>query len=121
MTKIVIANAFSINMLTQGQMLKFIPITDEGGFNPIDIVNSIINEADGFESIIGHPDTARVVGNMLGREVACNRVSWTWPDNDTLLLVAQLTGPRLPEGATTLPEGAVLKWWAVTPEEIIKD
>jgi hypothetical protein len=30
------------------------------------------------------------------------------------VLVGQYSGPRLPEGTTTLPEGATIKWLVVT-------
>lgn len=34
---------------------------------------------------------------------------------DALTLVGQYRGPRLPDGATTLPEGATIEWWHVVP------
>lgn len=54
-------------------------------------------------SIVGHADTARVLG------VQFNRESVTLQPGDSLF-VAQLVGGRLPEGATTLPEGARFEW-----------
>ena len=57
------------------------------------------------KSVIGHIDTARVVSTILNREVPCNRESIALREGDELY-VAQITGGRLPEGATTLPEGA---------------
>ena len=65
------------------------------------------------ESAIGHQDTAKVVSSMLGFEVKPNRVSIKMSESD-VLYVAQYTGPRLPEGATTLPEGASLEFFEVT-------
>lgn len=65
------------------------------------------------ESAIGHQDTAKVVSDILGFEVKPNRVSIKLNEND-VLYVAQYTGPRLPEGATTLPEGAILEFFEVT-------
>lgn len=56
------------------------------------------------KSVIGHPDTARVVSEILGRRISFNRESITLEEGDELY-VAQITGGRLPEGATTLPEG----------------
>lgn len=58
----------------------------------------------GAESVIGHADTANVVSSILGKEVPMNRVSVKLNPGD-ILYVAQVTGGRLPEGATTLPEG----------------
>ena len=67
------------------------------------------------ESVIGHPDTARVVGNLLGFETPFNRVSLQLKASD-ILYVAQYKGPRLPEGATTLPEGARVVFYEVTQQ-----
>jgi hypothetical protein len=46
---------------------------------------------------------------MLGVTIACNRESITLTDGD-ILLVGQYVGPRLPEGATTLPENSRIDW-----------
>lgn len=67
-------------------------------------------------SAIGHADTARVVSNILNRDVQANRISLTLSEGDTLY-VAQLTGGRLPEGATTLPEGFTLESLYKEPDE----
>ncbi|MDY4681886.1 MAG: DUF1874 domain-containing protein [Lachnospiraceae bacterium] len=65
------------------------------------------------ESCIGHADTANVVSSILGRHVACNRINVRLGHGDTFYF-AQLTGGRLPEGATTLPEGFALKFIKAT-------
>lgn len=67
----------------------------------------------GFESCIGHADTAAVISNLLGVDLPMNRQSVTLEENETVV-VAQYTGPRLPEGATELPEGATITFWQVT-------
>ena len=54
-------------------------------------------------SAVGHADTAAVLG------LPCNRVSLKLNRHDCLV-VAQLQGGRLPEGATTLPEGFSFKY-----------
>lgn len=61
---------------------------------------------------VGHADTARVLSGILGTEVPMNRISVDLTGSD-LLLVGQYSGPRLPEGATELPAGAVIKWYTV--------
>lgn len=68
---------------------------------------------------IGHADTARVVATTL-EWAGCNglpalhaRVNVSVRPGDQLL-VAQYSGPRLPEGATTLPEGARIEFWLLT-------
>ena len=63
-------------------------------------------------SAVGHADTAAVFSSVLGVEVPCNRVTVTLKEGD-VALVGQYSGPRLPEGASTLPEGATIKWLIV--------
>ena len=63
-------------------------------------------------SAVGHADTAAVFSNVLGVPVPCNRATVALKDGD-LALVGQYSGPRLPEGATSLPEGAAIKWLVV--------
>jgi hypothetical protein len=60
-------------------------------------------------SCVGHLDTANLFTNLLGREVVMNRISTSLVVGDTLL-VGQYNGPRLPEGAVSLPEGARIRW-----------
>ncbi len=67
----------------------------------------------GFTSAIGHADTAAVVGNILGVEVAMNRINVSLTP-DTELFIAQVVGGRLPEGCTTLPEGVTIKFVRAT-------
>jgi len=70
------------------------------------------------ESCVGHPDTARLFSRILGREVPANRVSVSLdPHQGDILLVGQYQGPRLPEGATKLPEGASISWLLVEMTE----
>lgn len=61
----------------------------------------------GLTSAIGHADTAAVLG------VQANRVNVHLSKGDTAY-VAQLMGGRLPEGATTLPDGFKFKFVKVT-------
>ena len=64
-------------------------------------------------SVVGHPDTANVLSDILGWDVPANRESIRLEKGD-VLYVAQLMGGRLPEGATTLPEGFTFKFLKVT-------
>lgn len=105
MQKKILANAFSLNMLGEKADFTLIRV------KPIDSTEIPVDAV----SCIGHADTARVVGNILGREVPCNRVNVTLKKND-VLYVAQYKGPRLPEGATELPEGATIQFLEVTQQ-----
>lgn len=86
-------NAFSL------QMLSDFPC--ECKYEEVDQLPS------GLVSAIGHQDTANVLG------VPMNRVNVTLHKGDTAY-VAQLQGGRLPEGATTLPDGFSFKFIKVT-------
>jgi len=95
-----LTNAFSIQMLQKGGLVRFDEIALED--IPTDVV-----------SAIGHADTAAVLTNMLGFPVSMNRMNVVLDEN-TELYVAQLVGGRLPEGVTTLPEGYSFKFYRVT-------
>lgn len=101
----VIGNAISLNMITENCNITLNKITKE---KAIEIATTTPTT-----SIVGHSDTANVMSKILGVPVQANRISWSWANDDDVLLVGQLTGPRLPEGATELPEGAVLTWWLI--------
>jgi hypothetical protein len=100
-----ITNAFSLNMLRDpaGTRIDVRALTED----------EARERARTARSAVGHADTARVIADRLGVPVATNRDTVVLDDGD-VLLVAQLRGPRLPEGATTLPAGAQLVWLQVT-------
>ena len=95
-----LVNAFSIQMLKKGGLVRFEEI--DATEVPADVV-----------SAVGHADTANVLTNMLGFEVPMNRINISLDEN-TELYVAQLMGGRLPEGSSTLPEGFSFKFYRVT-------
>lgn len=94
-----LVNAFSIQMLQKGGVVRFEEI--DATEVPADVV-----------SAVGHADTANVLSDLLGFPVSMNRAFVTLDEN-TELYVAQLVGGRLPEGATTLPEGFSFKFYRV--------
>lgn len=105
-----ITNAFSIQMLPHlATTLSFKPATLEQAMK--------IMKTNVFISAVGHVDTANVVSNLLNMEIPMNRISVNLKDND-VLLVAQLSGGRLPEGATTIPEGMSIQFWVVANPSI---
>lgn len=94
MGNVFLGNAFSLQMLTT--FPAKVTVTEVAKEDvPSDAV-----------SVVGHADTANVLG------VAFNRVSVKLDKGDTLY-VAQVVGGRLPEGATTLPEGFTMKFLKV--------
>ena len=105
-----ITNAFSIQMLPHlATTLSFKPATLEQAMK--------IMKTNVFTSAVGHVDTANVVSNLLNMEIPMNRISVNLKDND-VLLVAQLSGGRLPEGATTIPDGMSIQFWVVANTDI---
>ena len=98
--KVYLGNAFSLQMVADNAIICKVEVAPE----------EIPAEA---ESIIGHADTATVVSSILGRNVPCNRASVMLDDEDTLY-VAQVVGGRLPEGATTIPDGMEIKFYRIT-------
>ena len=95
-----LGNAFSLQMVADNAIICKVEVSPEQV--PVNA-----------ESIIGHKDTAAVVSTILGREVPCNRASVMLSDEDELY-VAQIVGGRLPEGATTIPDGMELKFYRIT-------
>lgn len=85
-------NAFSLQMIDVPASVSF---------------EEVESLPEGLTSAIGHPDTAAVLG------VPMNRVNVKLNSGD-VAYVAQLTGGRLPEGSTTLPEGFKFKFIKVT-------
>ena len=95
-------NAFSLNMLSANADVHVREVS----------LDTARNLAKVCTSAVGHADTAAVFADVLGVPVPCNRVSVSL-DHCATALVGQYSGPRLPEGATTLPEGATIKWMIV--------
>lgn len=120
---ITITNALSLKMLPGWRQQPFFSL-DPGEEVPLymvatsikvqpitlDKARQLVRSGEEVRSAIGHPDTAAAVSDMLGIEVAEDRIDAKL-DDENLILVAQLEGPRLPAGATTLPEGASILWF----------
>lgn len=64
-------------------------------------------------SCIGHEDTVKLINDKLGTRFPYARINISMVEGD-IMLVAQYTGPRLPEGATTLPEGTTLRYYEIS-------
>lgn len=117
--KITISNALPGNLLADLFTVRIERLTSEQA-------QALLNSASEVVSAVGHTDTARIFSTQLGRDIPENRVSLTpdqvWgeaADKATKatgsLLAGLYKGPRLPEGATKLPEGAQIQWVIVHP------
>lgn len=109
---ILLTNAFSINMLTQDTSFRF---------NKLTVEEAVARLGEDFVSAVGHADTAALFAEQLGIVVPCNRITVEIDDNVKTLIVGQYKGPRLPEGCHTLPEGATIEWWSVTPIDWVEE
>lgn len=106
MKKIVLVNAFSLNMLPS----EFCTIEISSEFQGL-------KSLEGKEIInaIGHKETANIVSDIAAKDgillPEASRQTIKLDGNERVL-VAQYIGPRLPEGAMSLPEGAklVFRW-----------
>lgn len=103
---VAIANAFSTKMLPCSAGVNFQRLTTEGAAKLV--------QAGPMQSFVGHADTAALFSTLLNVEVVHNRASFQFGGDCFALLVGELSGPRLQEGQTTLPEGATIVWWLVT-------
>ena len=101
---IYLANAFSISMLQGDSRVLF----SHWGLE--DVHEALTGQE--WKSVVGHSTTANLIAEQIGRDVPTNRVSVSLTEED-LMIVAQYKGQRLPEGTTTLPEGASFDWWAI--------
>lgn len=99
-----ILNAFSINMLSS--FPADVRVEEIG-------IDQAREMAAAAVSAVGHADTAAVFTDVLGIDVPSARVTVRLSAGDSAL-VGQYVGPRLPEGATSLPEGATIRWFRVT-------
>jgi hypothetical protein len=61
---------------------------------------------------MGHADIARIASTQLGVEIPVNRTNVSLRPGDNVI-VAQYMGPRLPEGAMELPDGARIEYFLV--------
>lgn len=97
-----ILNAFSLNMLDGNADVIVRQVTQK-------VAASL---APACVSAVGHADTAAVFSSVLGVDIPCNRATVALKEGD-VALVGQYSGPRLAEGATSLPEGAAIRWVVV--------
>ena len=92
-----IANAFSLQMpIMSSGLAQWNEITKER-------FDYLCQDAISY---VGHEDIAKMLS------VECNRETLKLREKD-VLLVAQVTGGRLPKGATKLPDDVTIKYYCV--------
>lgn len=116
MAKLIIVNAFSLSMLPEnagGMTVRVSPPGDAAWARQQ--VETAATFGIEVESAVGHESTAALFSLDLGRYVEAKRARVTLGPG-TILLVGQYSGPRLDEGVTELPPGAVIVWLTVTAQ-----
>ena len=113
--RIVLANAFSVNMLENDCSVRFkkVDLEDVRKF----IVYAVKHNLE-IKSVIGHESTAKILSELLNYNVVVNREAYKMQKND-LLIVFQLK-TRLEEGKVLskeeleklLQEGKIEFWLA---------
>lgn len=108
---IYITNSFSLNILPplDTNTHHLLEVTR---ISPAMAADILANHS--WQSAIGHSDMAMLVSRMLplGHDIPANRVNVSM-DVDDIALVAQYSGPRLPAGASRLPNDAEIRFYAV--------
>ena len=94
-------NAFSLNMLAT--------LPAQPSFEEVTLTEARDALAAGFTCGVGHADTAAVFADTLGMEVPMARITIALKGGDEAI-IGQYRGPRMPEGAHKLPEGATIQW-----------
>jgi len=104
-----IGNAFSLNMLSgvvagEAAIIEVIPLSLE---------EARVWVADNEpRSCVGHEPTAFLMSRLLGQNIAFARETVKLSPDDRML-IGQHVGQRLAEGATDLPQDAVIRWMLV--------
>jgi len=97
--RIVISNAFSVNMVEKPELVFIGKLTIEDAKW---LVEDAYRNNKPIVSIVGHQSTANLLSQILGIEVPVNRVDYRLTENDVLLVFTVPT--RLPEGKVLTDE-----------------
>lgn len=101
---------YLVNAFTPGMLAS---LTGQISLAEISIADAqVLARTGDYQSVVGHADTAALFSAQLEVEVKFNRQTVKISSGDELLL-GQYTGPRLPEGVTTLPDDASIRWCLV--------
>lgn len=132
--KIYICNALAMGMLNRGEQERGINYRATQGMpripSPLTLEEARVfahsrpfaeSSSPELVAAVGHIDTARLIADALGlsieqvhgRITVRLRPTTGRYDDDEYALIGAYTGPRLPEGCTTLPEEATLEWWII--------
>ena len=104
--EVIISNAFSFNMVEIGRRANI-------EMMPVEASQVADLAGEKWTSAIGHADIAALASVSAAMDIPTNRKTVSLGSGTHRILIAQYQGPRLPEGAKQLPEGASMVWLAV--------
>ena len=107
-----VTNAFSLGMIPESIDSGIVCFKNFSKEEVLETITMVAGKGYPFISAVGHQSTADVFTDTLGVPVTMNRTTIQLTP-DVGLIVGQYVGPRLEEGATSLPEGARIKWMFV--------
>ncbi len=116
MKRIIICNAFSVNMLGRQRGEQNIHATPIGADQARAMLRLFSKDNIPISSCVGHVDIAGIMSVILNFDIPFNRETIQVIPGD-LIILGQYTGPRLPEGMTYLPEDAKISWWSLRIRE----
>ena len=105
-------NAFSLSMVETPAQICATEINAQEARAHLLALAEEAGETELIQFAVGHADTAAVFETILDLPVTVNRINVRLKPGDKAI-VGQYTGPRLPEGARALPEGAQIRWLAI--------
>lgn len=113
-----ISNAFSLNMLAVADgnevIIKEISLSN-AQTELLEFKEKVtgVYKRELAYSAIGHADICKIINNLIKTQYKVNRATIGLQHGD-VLIVAQYSGPRLPEGTTQLPDGANIRWFKIS-------
>lgn len=110
--KLIVSNAFSLNMLGDGTDAVKIDGVRVSKEQAEVYIREYLKQQKEIVNAIGHADLAAIVAQMFPDLPPAQRHDVIL-DADSALLVMQYRGPRLSEGCTKLPDGARLEIWVL--------
>jgi hypothetical protein len=116
MKRIIISNAFSVNMLDRQLGEQAVHATPINAHQARAMLRLFSKDNIPISSCVGHADIAAIMSGILNFDVPFNRETIQAVPGD-LIILGQYAGPRLPEGTTQLPEDAKISWWSLRIRE----
>jgi acyl-CoA hydrolase len=101
-----LVNAFSLGMLTTKKVTLYVEEVDED--TAVNVITTMKSKGE-LTSAVGHESTAKILSEICGVEIECNRIPIKLQPKDAVIIFQLLD--RLPEGKIlTIEEIRALKY-----------